>query len=486
MNLPGIWPRNGLVKRAVMMINWSNFLVVGSWVIVIYMVMIIAVYGGMLIISLFHIRKTYELDEIEPYEELLQSEFTKPVSILVPAYNESAGIYGSIRSLISIEYPEYEIIIINDGSKDDTLEKLIDRFQMVKINRVIRKQLETKKVKGIYQSVIYPNLIVIDKENGGKADALNAGINLSRYPYFCSLDGDSIIERNAFLKVLKPIIESDDEVIASGGSVRIANGCDIQNGELVNVELSRKPLVIMQIIEYLRAFLTGRVGLSENNLLLIVSGAFGVFSKKWVIDAGGYAHTVGEDMELVVRLHRLIKEKKANKKIIYVPDPVCWTEAPESIKFLRRQRKRWHKGLFDSLWKHRKLMFNPKYGSIGMFSMPYFFFVEFLGPLIELIGYIILIISIFTGSIYLEFAIIFFLLSLIYGSIYSMASVLLEEWSMERYPKVKHFVILFLVSMTETLWYRPLTVIWRVEGMIEMLIGKKGWGEMVRKGVSND
>lgn len=315
MNLPGIWPRNGLVKRAVMMINWSNFLVVGSWVIVIYMVMIIAVYGGMLIISLFHIRKTYELDEIEPYKELLQSEFTKPVSILVPAYNESAGIYGSIRSLISIEYPEYEIIIINDGSKDDTLEKLIDRFQMVKINRVIRKQLETKKVKGIYQSVIYPNLIVIDKENGGKADALNAGINLSRYPYFCSLDGDSIIERNAFLKVLKPIIESDDEVIASGGSVRIANGCDIQNGELVNVELSRKPLVIMQIIEYLRAFLTGRVGLSENNLLLIVSGAFGVFSKKWVIDAGGYAHTVGEDMELVVRLHRLIKEKRRIKKL---------------------------------------------------------------------------------------------------------------------------------------------------------------------------
>lgn len=450
------------------------------------MIIIITVYGGMLIISLFHIRKTYELDDFEPYEDLLQSEFTKPVSILVPAYNESAGIYGSIRSLISIEYPEYEIIIINDGSKDDTLEKLIDRFQMVKIHRVIRKQLETKQVRGIYQSIVYPNLIVIDKENGGKADALNAGINLSRYPYFCSLDGDSIIERYAFLKVLKPIIESDGEVIASGGSVRIANGCDIQNGELVRIELSRKPLVVMQIIEYMRAFLTGRIGLSEHNLLLIVSGAFGVFSKEWVINAGGYAHTVGEDMELVVRLHRLIKEKNATKKIIYVPDPVCWTEAPDSIKFLRRQRKRWHKGLFESLWKHRILMFNPKYGSIGLFSMPYFFFVEFLGPLIELIGYTIFIISIFTGSIYLEYAKIFFLLSLIYGSIYSMASVLLEEWSMERYPKVKHFVILFLVSITETFWYRPLTVIWRVEGMIEMLIGKKGWGEMVRKGVSND
>jgi cellulose synthase/poly-beta-1,6-N-acetylglucosamine synthase-like glycosyltransferase len=467
-------------------INWSDVIVIASWLLLIYMAIIILVYGAMLISSLLQIRKTYQLDDFEPYEDLLQSEYTKPVSILVPAYNESAGIYGSIRSLISIEYPEYEIIIINDGSTDDTLEKLQSRFKLVKTNRVIRQQLETKRVRGIYQSTIYPNLIVIDKENGGKADALNVGINCSRYPYFCSLDGDSIIERNAFLKVLKPIIESDDEVIASGGSVRIANGCKIQSGELVSIGLSNKPIVIMQVIEYLRAFLTGRVGLSQNNLLLIVSGAFGVFSKKWVIEAGGYAHTVGEDMELVVRLHRLVKEKGLNKKIVYVPDPVCWTEAPESIKFLRRQRKRWHRGLFDSLWRHRKLMFNPKYGSIGMLSMPYFFFIEFLGPLIELIGYILLIVSVFTGNIYMEYALLFFLLSLIYGSIYSMAAVLLEEWSMERYPSVRHFAILFFVSLTETLWYRPLTVLWRVEGIFETLIGKRGWGEMVRKGVSNE
>jgi cellulose synthase/poly-beta-1,6-N-acetylglucosamine synthase-like glycosyltransferase len=457
---------------------------IGSWVIFIYMIVIILVYGAMLIRSFLQIRKSYQLDEAEPYEDLLQSEYTKPVSILVPAYNESVGIYGSIRSLLSIEYPEYEIIIINDGSTDDTLEQLISKFELSKINRVVRKQLETKQVKGVYQSKLYPNLIVLDKENGGKADALNAGINCSRYPYFCSLDGDSIIERNAFLKVLKPIIESDGEVIASGGSVRIANGCDIQDGQLIRTGLSKRPLVVMQVIEYLRAFLTGRVGLSHNNLLLIVSGAFGVFSKSWVVDAGGYAHTVGEDMELVVRLHRLIKEKKANKKIIYVPDPVCWTEAPESVKFLRRQRKRWHRGLFDSLWKHRKLMLNPNYGSIGMVSMPYFFFIEFLGPLVELIGYFLLVVSMFMGNMYVEYAILFSLLSLIYGSIYSMASVLLEEWSMERYPKVKHFAILFFVSLTETLWYRPLTVLWRVEGMVEMLMGKKGWGEMVRKGVS--
>lgn len=468
-------------------INLSSIFTIGSWFILIYMIIIIAIYGVMLIISFFQIRKIHQLDQIEPYEEFLQSSFTKPISILVPAYNESMGICASVRSLLSIEYPEFEVIVVNDGSTDDTLEKLDEVFKLKKINMVIRRHLETKEIRAVYKSTIYPNLIVADKDNGGKADALNAGINLSKYPYFCSLDGDSIIERNAFLKVLKPIIESDDEVIASGGTVRIANGCVIQNGNLTEIGLSKNPLVTMQVIEYLRAFLTGRVGLSKNNLLLIVSGAFGVFSKKWVVDAGGYAHTVGEDMELVVRLHRLIKEKKANKKIIYVPDPVCWTEAPESMKYLRRQRKRWHKGLFDSLWRHRKLMFNPKYGTIGMVSMPYFFFIEFLGPVIEMFGYLFFIFSLFTGGVYFEYAILFFLISMVYGSFYSMAAVLLEEWSMERYTKVSHFITLFLVSLTETFWYRPLTVFWRIEGIVEMIFRKKGgWGEMVRKGVSNE
>lgn len=475
------------MKRRGFIINeWDALLEGIGWVLLLYMAFVVAVYGGMLLISLLQVRKQYRLDEREPYEEILQSVYTKPISILVPAYNESAGIYGTIRSLISIEYPEYEMLIINDGSTDDTLAKLRERFDLKEIKRVVRKQLGTKAIKAIYQSNIYSNLYVIDKENGGKADALNAGINFSRYPYFCSLDGDSVIERNAFLKVLKPIIESRDEIIASGGSIRIANGCTIQNGVLTRVGLSDKPLVIMQVIEYLRAFLSGRIGLSHTNLLLIVSGAFGVFSKQWVIEAGGYSHTVGEDMELVVRLHRLIKERKLKKKIVYVPDPVCWTEAPESIKYLRRQRKRWHKGLFDSIWRHRTLILNPKYKSIGLISMPYYFFIEFLGPIIEVLGYFIIIISFFRGDVFAEIAILFFFLSLIYGSIFSVAAVLLEEWSMEKYPHVNQLMILFLFALTESFWYRPLTVLWRIEGIIDVMLGKNGWGEMVRKGVSSE
>ncbi|WP_406565560.1 glycosyltransferase family 2 protein [Cytobacillus luteolus] len=450
------------------------------------MSVVIIFYSVLLITSIFQLRREYQLDDEEPYEEILQVSYSKPVSILVPAYNEGVGIYSSVRSLLSIEYPEYEVVVINDGSKDNTLEKLIERFNLVKTNHVIQKKLETKEVKAIYRSTIYEHLIVVDKENGGKADALNVGINVSRYPYFCSMDGDSILERDAFIKVMKPIIESDGEVIASGGSVRIANGCKIESGEIVSVGLPSKPLVVMQIIEYLRAFLMGRIGLSKHNLLLIVSGAFGVFSKQWVIEAGGYSHTVGEDMELVVRLHRLIKERKEDKRIVYVADPVCWTEAPESLTFLRRQRNRWHRGLFDSLWTHRKLMFNPKYGSIGLVSMPYFFFIEFLGPVVELFGYLIIGTSTFLGGIYIEFAILLFLLSILYGSVFSMTAVLLEEWSLRKFPKVTDILRLFLYSLTETLWYRPLTVMWRCEGILHMLRRKQGWGEMIRKGVSNE
>lgn len=456
-----------------------------AWFIAIFMMFVILFYTTILMISVFQLRREYQLDRKQAYEDYLNDYHSKPISIIVPAYNEEAGIIPSVRSLLSINYPSYEIIVVNDGSKDKTLEKMIEHYDMVEIHKVVRKQVQTKEIKKIYQSKLLPYLYFIDKDNGGKADALNVGLNFSHYPYVCSLDGDSVLESDAFLKVMKPIIDSNEQVIASGGSIRIANGCHIENGTILQVGLSSNPLVIMQTIEYLRAFLMGRVGLSKHNLLLIISGAFGVFSKHWVLQAGGYkTDTVGEDMELVVRIHRLLKENKLDKKIVYVPDPVCWTEVPESMTYLGRQRSRWHRGLFESLWNHRKLTFNPKYGSIGMISFPYFWMVEFLGPLVELSGYLFIIFSLFFGGVYIELAILIYFLSCLYGSFYSMAAVLLEEWSLRRYPKISQIMKLFLYSLTETLWYRPLTVFWRCEGIWQTIKGETGWGEMKRKGVS--
>jgi cellulose synthase/poly-beta-1,6-N-acetylglucosamine synthase-like glycosyltransferase len=466
-------------------VQWVDIVSFFGWFIAIYMVIVIVFYSVILMISTFQLRKEYQLDRIQAYEDYMEEFNTRPVSIIVPAFNEEAGIIQSVRSLLSVNYPTYEIIVVNDGSTDQTLKKMIEQYDMKEISRVVRKQVDTKPIKTIYQSSILSNLFLVDKENGGKADALNVGLNFSHYPYFCSLDGDSVLEPDAFLKVMKPIIDSNEEVIASGGSVRIANGCEIKNGHILKIGLSDNPIVVMQIIEYLRAFLMGRIGLSRHNLLLIISGAFGVFSKHWTIEAGGYkTDTVGEDMELVVRIHRLLKERGVNKKIVYVPDPVCWTEVPEDMTILRRQRRRWHRGLFESLWTHRGLTFNPKYGSIGMISFPYFWIVEFLGPIIELLGYLFMILCLFLGGVYIEFAILLFLLSCLYGSLFSMTAVLLEEWSLTKYPKVSDIVKLFLYSLTETIWYRPMTVFWRCEGVWQMLKGDKSWGEMKRKGVS--
>jgi cellulose synthase/poly-beta-1,6-N-acetylglucosamine synthase-like glycosyltransferase len=328
---------------------------------------------------------------------------------------------------------------------------------------------------------------LIEKENGGKADALNAGINFAKYPYFCSIDGDSIMDEKSLLRVMKPIILSNEEVIAAGGNVRIANGLDIQWGSVYQKRLPNRPLVLMQIIEYTRAFMMGRISLAKFNLILIISGAFSVFAKKWVIEVGGYSvNTIGEDMELVVKLHRFLRENKIKKRIEFVPDPVCWTEAPESLRVLRRQRRRWHQGLIESLVKHIKMTFNPRYGKVGMISFPYFWLVECFGPIIELGGYVYVIVAFFMGKIYFEFAVLLSLLFILYGSVLSAFSFLLEVWSVNLYAGTKNFFRLLLVSFTETFWYRPLTLIWRCEGFIQVFLRRKSWGNMKRVGLSKN
>jgi len=453
--------------------------------IFLYMAIVILSYSCMMIISFFKLRKQYQLDKNEAEEEYMEAIYTKPVSIIVPAFNEEAGIIDSIHSLLSLRYPQIEIIVVNDGSTDHTQQKVIEQFQMKRIQKVAQEQLATQPIRQIFQSEIHPNLLLIEKENGGKADALNAGINVSKYPYFCTIDGDTLLEEKSLLRVMKPVIFSNEEVVAAGGNVRIANGMDVRLGSVFQKKLSSNPLVMMQIIEYVRAFLLGRMALSKFNLVLIISGAFSVFSKQWAIEVNGYStKMIGEDMELVVKLHRLIKEKKLKKRIEFVPEPVCWTEAPQHISILRKQRRRWHQGLIESLWKHRKMAFNPKYGAVGLISFPYFLIVECFGPLIELGGYIYIIIAFFMGDIYYEFAIALSLLFILYGSLFSVTSILLEAWAMNAYPRLKDVYRLMLVSLLEIFWYKPLTLIWRYEGFVSFIRRRKDWGNMQHAGLS--
>ncbi len=454
-------------------------------VILFYMLFVIVSYCTMFLVAMLDLRKRYRLDPSEYDDAHIDAFYSKPVSLLVPAYNEEVGVVDTVYSLLNLRYPQTEIIIISDGSTDNTLQTVIEHFRMKPVDKIIRANIPTKQVKQIYESEIYKNCILVDKENGGKADALNVGINVSQYPYFCSIDGDSILDEKSLLRVMKPIVLSDDEVIAAGGNIRIANGSKMKLGSIYETQLPGNYLVIMQIIEYLRAFLMGRIALSKFNLVLIISGAFSVFSKKWAVEAGGYStNIIGEDMELVVNIHRLIKEKKENKRIEFVPDPVCWTEAPQTLGVLRNQRRRWHQGLFESLWKHKKMTLNPKYGLIGLVSFPYFWLVECLGPIVELGGYIYIVIAFFLGKIYYEIAIMLLLLFVIYGVIFSVASILFEAWSMNTYPKKRELLRMIFLAFTEIFWYRPLTLFWRCEGLIRFMLRKSDWGNMKRVGIA--
>lgn len=452
--------------------------------VTIYFLAVNIVYTIFIVLSYREILRQVRHGSFSDHRLLVQSELTPPISLLVPAYNESATIVQSVKSLLKLSYGKYEVVVINDGSRDDTLQCLINAFGLFRSKRLYRPLLHAKEVHGIYRSSLpeYRHLVVVDKENGGKADALNVGINVAQYPYVCSIDADSLLEDDALQKVMKPFLE-DESVIAAGGIVRIANGCEVVNGRVIRVGLSKKLLPIFQVVEYFRAFLSGRMAWQSVNGLLIISGAFGLFRRSELIDAGGYRHdTVGEDMELVVRLHRLMRDRKKPYRVAFVPDPVCWTEAPETVRVLARQRNRWQRGLLDTMRIHARMLFNPRYGIVGTAAMPYFFFVELLGPVFELFGYLVTLGMLVLGLLNMQMALLFFVVALFYGIMFSVGAVLLEEISFQRYPNPKDLALLLAFGVLENFGYRQLTVWWRMKGFWDYYRGKTGWGSMPRKG----
>jgi cellulose synthase/poly-beta-1,6-N-acetylglucosamine synthase-like glycosyltransferase len=415
---------------------------------------------------------------------LLRSPLTPPISVLAPAFNEEANVVDNVRSLLMLDYPLFEVILVNDGSSDRTLGRLMDAFDLRQSARSFERTLPCQAIRGVYDSPTYSNLVVVDKDNGGKADALNAGLNLSLYPLFCAIDADSILEPDALLRLVRPFVDAPGVTIAAGGVVRVANGCEIRDGRVHSVRLPRRPLPLIQIVEYLRAFLFGRMGWSTGNSLLVISGAFGLFEKRAAVLAGGYAvDSIGEDMELVVRMHRYRRERRQPYRIGFVPDPICWTEVPVTFRVLRRQRTRWQRGLIDTLVRHRAMIGRPRYGSVGIVSLPGFLMFEMLSPMIELSGYILLPVMWALGVLSPAGAWIFFVLAIMYMVLVSALAVLLEDIAFRRYPSVLDLGRLLIGAVLENFGFRQLTVWWRVRAFWEYLRGDLSWGAMERKGV---
>ena len=450
--------------------------------LIFYVAAINLIYAVLIVIGFFTLtRFSGRIFEAE-LDTLVNSPLLPSIAVIAPAYNEELSVRESVRSMLRLRYPEHEVVVVNDGSKDSTLATLIDEFKLYKSSRVQTGNIPTKPVRGVYESREPIRLLVIDKENGGKADSLNAGINYCRYPLFAAVDSDSLIERDALFRVAKPFLDNPG-MVATGGIVRVVNDCTVEHGAVTEVRVPSGLLARFQAVEYLRAFLGGRVAFSLLDSLLLISGAFGVFRRDVVLETGGFEiGTVGEDMEVVVRLHRHMVDTKRPYKIEFVPEPVCWTEVPESARVLKRQRNRWQRGSVETLWKHRKMFFNPKYGLVGMFGIPYFAFFEVAGPIVELLGYFMTVAGMALGLILPKVALVFFIVSVLFGLVLSLASILLEEFTLRKYPSSRDVRILLWSAVIEGLGFRQLTAAWRLQGLIDSARGKTGWGKMERRG----
>lgn len=467
--------------------TWAQLLYdILTYGILIYSVLLLLSYmfiGGY---SIGETRRYLRKSSFTDYSIMAVSPHTPSISILAPAYNEGATIIENVRSLLSIHYNKMELIVINDGSKDDSLARLIEAYDLELIPWLVTEHIATKPVRGVYKSKnpVYHKLTVVDKVNGGKADALNVGVNIATHDYIVCIDVDCILEQDAMLKLVKPFLEEKNvRVIATGGVVRIANSCEVRDGKIVRVHLPKQLLPRVQTLEYIRAFLLGRMAWSRLNGLLLISGAFGAFDREIVIKAGGYDHnTVGEDMELVVRMRRYMEERKLPYKVSYIPDPLCWTEAPSSFKILGRQRNRWTRGTIETLRIHRKMFFNPRYRVLGLLSYPYWFFFEFMAPLVEFTGFCAFLIFCLLGL--MDWPFFFALLGFIFsfGFLYSIFAILMEVLTYNQYKKGKYIAQLIFTAFIEPFVFHPFVVWSAVRGNIDLLRKKKAWGEMTRKG----
>jgi cellulose synthase/poly-beta-1,6-N-acetylglucosamine synthase-like glycosyltransferase len=416
-------------------------------------------------------------------DEVFRSPFTPGVSVLVPAFNEEPVIVESVRSLLSLRYPRHEVVVVSDGSTDGTLAVLTDAFDLAPVRKALRGQIPTAPVRATYVSRRHPNLIVLDKENGGRSDALNAGINAARQPYVCVIDADSVLEEDALLKVAKPILDDPELLVATGGTIRIANGCTVDHGRVVDVRVPKSRLATVQVLEYLRAFLVARVGWSRLNALGIISGAFGLFHRPVLETVGGYwKETVGEDFELTLRLHRYLRDRGEPYRIAFISDPVCWTEVPAEFSTLGRQRRRWQRGLWEGIRRHSVLIGRPRYGLVGLVAMPYFLVFEFLSPVFALLGLVVTTVWWLFGGLSLGYFLAFLAVSIGLGLLLTTAALALEEFSYRRYRRRREVARLLLYAVLENIGYRQLHDAWRTIGYVDIMRGKKGWGAQQRRG----
>jgi cellulose synthase/poly-beta-1,6-N-acetylglucosamine synthase-like glycosyltransferase len=458
-------------------------LVLFSIVSFVYFVVLNSLYLGLTVVAWIETRRDVKGREYLALDEVFRSPLTPGISVLVPAFNEQAVIVESVRSLLALHYPRHEVVVANDGSTDATLEALVDAFDLAPVRVAMRDSVSSATVRATYVSRRHPNLLVVDKENGGRSDALNAALRVARHPYVCVIDADSLLEDDALLMLAKPILDDPQLLVAAGGTIRVANGCRVDHGQVVDVRLPSSRLATIQALEYLRSFIVARVAWSRMNALGIISGAFGLFHRDLVETVGGYwTETVGEDFELTMRLHRHLKERDEPYRITFAADPVCWTEVPEQFGTLARQRRRWQRGCWETLRRHHRMMFNPRYGAIGMVGAPYFMIFEFFSPVFTLLGLVVTITLFLLGEVTAIYFFSFLFISLGLGVFLTVSALALEEVGHHRYERRADVFRLLAYSVLENFGFHQLHDMWRAMGYVDIARGTTSWGAQQRRG----
>lgn len=451
-----------------------------------YFIAINTSYLALIALASRHFAKHIRRSSFTGERSMAASPLTPGISVLMPAYNEETVIVASVRSVIDLRYPDHEVIVVNDGSTDATLQILIDTFGLVRDDREHPVRVPVRgRIRQVWVSAGGEfDLTVIDKENSGRSDSLNAGLRFAERDLVVMVDADSLIDPDALLKVSKPFADDPENTVATGGVVRAVNGCLVNRGRVVDVGMPKQLLAKIQVVEYLRAFLLGRTGWSQLNALVLISGAFGMFRRDILLEVGGLdADSIGEDFELVMRIHRLMRRSKRPYRVTFVAEPVSWTEVPSTMRVLARQRRRWHRGLWEVLWKYRGMTFNPRYGAVGMVALPFYWAFELIAPLLELVGLILVPLGLAFGLVDPGYGLLFLLVSYAYGFFVTLAALVVEEASFHRYDRWRDLGSCIWAALAENLGYRQLTAIWRLQGWWAALRGtKQEWGVMTRAG----
>lgn len=443
-----------------------------------------------LVVMAYSYSSRYRMWTLEYIRQMVEtSPYTPGVSIVAPAYNEEVTIVDNVHSLLAQKYPKFEVVIVNDGSKDKTLEKLIEEFELVEVPYDYVEHIHCKPFKRMFKStnLMYNKLVVVDKENGGtKADAVNGGLNVARYPYFINTDVDCILAKDAIYQCIFPVL-LDHDIIAVSGTMSMSNGFSIENGEIVEFKTSNNPIAVFQDLEYKRSFLVGKMGWSNINAMPNVSGGYGLFDTQVVIAAGGYGYdSFAEDMDMLYRMIAYCCDFDRPYRVVQIPHTCCWTEGPGNIRQLYRQRTRWGRGLIQLMHKHCRMLLNPHYRRLGLITLPYTFLFEFMAPIIEAVGFCLFIYLAFTGGVNWDtFWIVFFAVYL-FSLMISQFIIFYDYLLGGSYTKSRSYWKLLIAGILEPFVYHPMVTFSSLVGYFKYITNQKAtWVSMKRTGLNS-